>query len=113
MLPAPKRKLPTAIASGSALSVNKSMAAKPSAPTSDLPEEVATERLGLLDDAAGGSSMLLPPSMTRKAKAVAKKGDELPMDLFGLSESPTYTNATRFYVDLCRRCGSSSNADYT
>lgn len=92
MLPPPKRKLPTAIPSGSALGVNKAMAVKPKLP-------VPTSSLGNLgggivdeddeddDKAVAGpsSSMMLPPTMARKVKK--KEEEEVPLDLFGLCES--------------------------
>jgi proline-rich protein PRCC len=85
MLPPPKRKLPTAIPSGSSLGVNKSMAAQPKAAASNTGAdsrdgEEEEEEEGDVAAAASGSGLLLPPSMARKAK----KKDEPSLDLFGL-----------------------------
>lgn len=74
MLPPPKRKLPvsTAASRGSSLSVNKSMAAKPT-PADDLKAS-----LGATKEVEDEGPALVPAAVKRKAA----KEEEL--DLFGL-----------------------------
>ena len=95
MLPAPKRKLPSASSSKSSLAVNKSMAAKPAAPALEVPAELAELRASLGSGVSAGGvdggeedaghAGLLPPSL----RAKAKKSESAELDLFGLSQFQT------------------------
>lgn len=103
MLPAPKRKLPTSSAparslgSGvggedkkSSLSINRSSAATSTAVIAvpNLADDEGDE------EEMSGPSMLLPPSMAKKAaRAKVEKAKEEELDLFGLGESPDHIHS--------------------
>ncbi len=88
MLPAPKRKLPTAAAVRSSLAVNRSMATSSKKPTQAVVKPVDEDEGDEIPAGTSKNGLLLPSSISR-AKAAQKSKEsakEESFDLFGLGE---------------------------